>query len=885
MGLTAIDESAPGRPRPERRHDDGNLVVGWFFVLLVMSRPERAMNTQRVWIASLFLSGLVCALASSQAPSAPPRPPALLKASFAKLPIYFVENRGVYPDEVAYYVKGRDKTLFFGRDGITFLLRGPESGWAVKLVFVDASPAVVIRGEDRQTAVFSYFRGPEKDWKTGLPTFSRVVYENLWPGIDLVYRGERNHLKYEFHVEPGADPGRIRLRYIGATNVTATPSGSLRIETPSRVLEDDPPVAYQDSEGGRMPVDTRYMVSGGGDDLSPPTVTFSIGPYDQNRPLILDPAYLVYCGYIGGDGLDWGNAIAVDTSGNAYVTGVVASFHFPVRVGPYLIEFGATDVFVAKVNAAGTGLIYSGFLGGSRFEDGRAIAVDAGGNAYVAGNTESQDFPTKVGPSLTYHGGPPQYEHDAFVAKVNASGTQLVYSGFIGGSKSDVAYGIAVDSSGSAYVAGSTESDESTFPVRIGPDTTYNGVMDAFVAKILPNGSSFIYCGYIGGSDIDSLRSIAVDGSGNAYVAGHTDSTVARGFPAKVGPDLSFNGYVDGFVAKLNSSGSTILYCGYLGGTGQDYTQGIAVDAQGNAYVTGYTTSDETTFPVNVGPCLSYKSPYDAFLAKVDASGSFLIYCGYVGGKSGDQSFSIAVDSSNNAYIAGTTLSSETSFPVTGGPSLKYLGYSNSSNLGGDAFVAKVNADGTRLLYCGYIGGKEDEMASGIAVDPSGNAFVVGTTCSDETSFPVKVGPYLKSAKPQDQEVFVARIADVTLDGPSSIRPGSSAPLLLSAPCEVGLVYQIGSSLGTGPIVLGNHQIHLSPDDLLHVSVSGLLPTVFRGYSGVVPSSGHATASIAVPNIPALSGITIHTAFVTLNPSAPWGINTVSNTRSLIIIP
>jgi beta-propeller repeat-containing protein len=501
------------------------------------------MNTQRVWIASLFLSGLVCALGSSQSPSAP-RPPSLLKASFAKLPIYFVENRGVYPDEVAYYVKGRDKTLFFGRDGITFLLRGPESGWAVKLVFVDASPAVVLRGEDRQTAVFSYFRGPEKDWKTGLPTFAKVVYENLWPGIDLVYRGEGNHLKYEFHVRPGADPGRIRLRYVGATNVTATPSGSLRIETPSRVLEDDPPLAYQDSEGGRTPVDTRYMVSGGAADLSPPTVTFSIGPYDRSRPLILDPAYLVYCGYIGGDGLDWGNAIAVDTSGNAYLTGVVASFHFPVRVGPYLIEFGATDVFVAKVNAAGT-----------------------------------------------------------------------------------------------------------------------------------------------------------------------------------------------------------------------------------------------------------------------------------------------------------------------------------------------------RLLYCGYIGGKEDEMASGIAVDPSGNAFVVGTTCSDETSFPVKVGPYLKSAKPQDQEVFVARIADVTLDGPSSIRPGSSAPLLLSAPCEVGLVYQIGSSLGTGPIVLGNRQIHLSPDDLLHVSVSGLLPTVFRVYSGVVPSSGHATASIAVPNVPALSGITIHTAFVTLSPSAPWGINTVSNTLSVRIAP
>jgi hypothetical protein len=476
---------------------------------------------------------------------------------------------------------------------------------------------------------------------------------------------------------------------------------------------------------------------------------FTVGDYDRSKPLVLDPAVLIYCGFIGGSGDDRIEGIAVDSAGNAYVAGHTTSTQgsFPVSVGPDLTHNGDTDAFVAKVNASGTALVYCGYIGGSESDDAIGIAVDSAGSAYVTGETSSspsQGFPVIVGPYLTKPGG------SSYVAKINAGGTDLVYCGYIGSGR---VRGIAVDGDGNAYVAGFTSS--TVFPTFFGPGLTHRGgVFDAFVAKVNPWGTGLVYSGYIGGTANDYATGIAVDSQGNAYVTGYTNSSQAS-FPVLVGPDLTYNGTGDddAFVAKINTTG-TLVYCGYIGGTGMDHARGIAVDSGGNAYVTGYTDSGSGSFPVTVGPDLSNALSRDAFVAKVNPGGTALLYCGYIGGSNTEYATDIAVDSEGNAYVTGYTNTREWSnipFPVTGGPDLTYNGGEY------DGFVARVNAGGTALEYCGYIGGLGDDRPMGIAVDSTGYAYVAGYTNSTHDSFPVLGGPDL-TYNGGDQDAFVTRI-------------------------------------------------------------------------------------------------------------------------------
>jgi uncharacterized repeat protein (TIGR01451 family) len=325
--------------------------------------------------------------------------------------------------------------------------------------------------------------------------------------------------------------------------------------------------------------------------------------------------------------------------------------------------------------------------------------VDADGNAYIAGETNSSEssFPKTVGPDLTYNGGV-----DAFVAKVNAAGTALLYAGYIGGSGDDRGNGIAVDGSGNAYITGETNSAQATFPdgdgfgAIPGFDLTHNGGVDAFVAKVDATGAALVYAGYIGGSGDDRGNGIAVDGSGNAYITGETNSTQATfpdgdGFGAIPGFDLTHNGGVDAFVAKLDAAGTTLLYAGYIGGSGDDRGNGIAVDGSGNAYITGETDSTQATFPDGngfgaiPGFDLTHNGGVDAFVAKLDASGTTLEFAAYIGGIGDDRGKGIAVDAAGDIYLTGETNSTETTFPDRTGPDQK-------QNLGFDAFVAKVCA-------------------------------------------------------------------------------------------------------------------------------------------------------------------------------------------------
>ncbi|OGD18702.1 MAG: hypothetical protein A2W03_08925 [Candidatus Aminicenantes bacterium RBG_16_63_16] len=677
-------------------------------------------------------------------------------SEFGKMPLYFIPNDGQIDEPVAFYVQGKDKTLYFTPEGVTIALTasaqpGAER-WVVKLDFVGANKNVKPAGEAETGAAVSYFRGKPEEWRTGIPAYSRIVYPNLWPGIDLVYYGTVNKLKYEFVVHPGADPSKIRLAYRGAESVSVEPDGRLQVATPVGGFEDDVPVAYQEKNGKRVCVELAYELQGNaGDGSGNPArdgadaqstraavaYGFKTGDYDANLPLVIDPAILIYCGYIGGTGYDTGQWIAVDASGNAYVTGSANSIQttFPVTTGPDLTHNGSSDIFVAKVNSAGTALVYCGYIGGSSAESGFGIAVDGSGNAYLTGYTESTQstFPVMVGPDVTHNVG-----QDVFVAKVNATGTALVYCGYIGGWMQDIGYGIAVDSSGNAYVAGQTESNETTlpFPVTVGPDLTFNGAFgdnDGFVAKVNAAGTALVYCGYIGGSATEACLDISVDGSGNAYLTGYTNSTQAT-FPVAVGPDLTHNGGGNGFVAKVNSAGTALAYCGYIGSGG---ASGIAVDAGGNAYITGETYTTQTTFPVTLGPDLTHNGQRDVYVAKVNAAGTGFDYCGYIGGSSDDSGMGIAVDAAGNAYVTGETRSTETTFPVKAGPDLTFNGGA------ADSFIAKINPAGTALIYCGYLGGSDEDHCRAVAVDGAGNAFVTGYTASSQTTFPVSVGPEL----------------------------------------------------------------------------------------------------------------------------------------------
>ncbi len=674
---------------------------------------------------------------------------ATIARQYDTLPLSFIENLGQIDRRVAFHLRASNYDLYFTKQGHTLRLSGGDAARAkAHVIKVQLLGAATERIAGRKTAsgVVSYWKGSKAQWRSGIPTHGEIGYVQPWSGIDLDYYGRSGKLESVYTVAPHADPALIKLRYSGQASLRIDDAGNLVYATSVGEVKETAPILYQEISGGRVSVAGRYRL------LDKNTVTFDVGKYDPEHALVIDPT-LVYSGFIGGSGSDVGYAIAIDSAGNAYVTGSTTSTaaDFPLAAGPDLSANGLEDVFVAKVNAAGTALIYAGFIGGDASDTGYGIAVDDAGNAYVTGGTESTaaSFPVLIGPDLTANG-----NVDVFVAKINAAGTELVYSGYIGGGDTDQGNGIAVDGSGNAYVAGLTRG----MLTMGGPDTSYNGgSFDAFVAKINAAGSALVYAGYIGGNDVDVVNGIAVNASGEVWLTGATGSSEAS-FPVLIGPDLSHNGggflNYDAFVAKVNAAGNTLLYAGYIGGDSDDGGTGIVLDDGGNAYVSGYTMgSTEATFPVTVGPDLTYNGGFDdAFVAKVNASGSALVYAGYIGGATYDAGTGVAIDDAGNAYVSGVTGSDESSFPVLGGPDLTH----NGGKIGFDGFVAKVNPQGTALIYAGYIGGDGDDVVAEVAVDNSGNAYVTGNMQSSTETFPHIGGPDLSANGGTD--AFVAKV-------------------------------------------------------------------------------------------------------------------------------
>jgi hypothetical protein len=611
----------------------------------------------------------------------------------------------------------------------------------LRIRLMGANPSPKVSGLEQQPGKGNYFisNDPAR-WRTGVPRYARIEYENIYPGVKLVYYGHEADLEYDFVVMPGADPGAIKLMLEGADKVAVETDEDVLATIGSQEIRLRKPLLYQEINGTRLPIPGRYVLEGGNQ------IAFSVGAYNASRPLIIDPV-LVYSSYLGSPSEESGYAIAADADGNAYVTGYTFSAAFPTANALQPALSGATDVFVTKMNATGSALVYSTYLGGSSFDFARAIAVDPDGNAYVLGFTQSANFPTASAFQPAFGGGP----QDAFVAKLNSAGSSLVYSTYLGGSSGDDGFGIAADAGGYAYVAGYTVSPN--FPIMNAFQPALAGPSDAVVTKMSPTGSA-VYSTYLGGASDDVAVTIAVDSSANAYIAGWTSSA---NFPIANALQAVLAGPRDAFVTKLDAAGSAPTYSSYLGGSADDYASGIAVDTSGSAYVAGVTQS--TDFPTANPLQPTFGGVEDAFVTKIDAAGSTLVYATYIGG-SGDDYFEagghIALDAGGNAYVAG----------VTNSPNFPSLNAVQPAFGGGpfDAFVTGLNATGSALAYSTYLGGSSYDFARAIGVDPDGNAYVTGLTFS--TDFPIANA--FQPAFVGVSDAFVVKIAGSTFTTVSS---------------------------------------------------------------------------------------------------------------------
>src|SRR6185436_5241708 len=507
---------------------------------------------------------------------------------------------------------------------------------ALSLRFVGANARVEPQGTELVGGEVNYLHGNDPAaWRTGLRRFGQVVYRELWPGIDLRLRDTTGTLKYEFHVRPGADPSLIQLAYRGADSLAVDRTGALSIGTVMGTLKDAPPFSYQVIDGVQVPVWSGYDVRVDGDH-GERAYGFTLGAgYRRDTELVIDPG-LEYSTFLGGSSDDIGNGIKVDGSGNAFIVGTTQSPNFPTTAGA-LRRTGATnnslEAFVTKVNATGTALIYSTFIGGSNFEWGRGIAIDAAGNAYVTGQTKSSNFPTTGGAfDRTFNIDTcPRCgidQEDAFVLKLNPAGSALVYSTFLGGFNMDDGMAIAVDAAGNAYVAGETEAVN--FPTTANAfDRTINGAFDTFVTKLNATGSALVYSTYLGGSAVEFPSRVAVDAAGNLFIAGSTSST---DFPTTAGAfDRSQNGAFDVFLTKVNAAGSGLVFSTFLGGSGFDSAGGLALDSAGNSYVSGGAGSVD--FPSTPGAFDTLTDGDDAFVTKFNPSGSALVYSTFLVGR------------------------------------------------------------------------------------------------------------------------------------------------------------------------------------------------------------------------------------------------------------
>jgi hypothetical protein len=690
----------------------------------------------------------------------------------ASLP--FEANLGQTDPAAKFIARGVRYTVFFTPKSVILRLADPKIKGRddiLEMQLVGARDAE-IGGQEPLASRSHYFHGNSpKAWQTDVPHFGKVSYKGVYPNTDLVFYGRQGELEYDVVLGPRVNPHNVVLQFSGATHLSVNKDGDLVLTLPGghQILQRRPKI-YQQAG------DHRVEISGGYRILAANRVRFEVGGYDRDQPLVIDPV-LTYSSYLGGTsiGNDEATSIALDGSGNAYIAGLTDSVGFPTGSVPPIQSnlAGGTDAFVAKLSADGSTLLYSTYLGGSSNDQANGIAVDGTGKAYIVGATSSADFPTtpgsfaptqpvggqsvfvtKLSPTganlvySTYVGAgsgaaiavdPSGFAYltgvayccsfpttagtyqttgttsEPFITKLNQNGSALQWSTLMGGnSGGDFGTAIALDSSQNVYVAGSAYS--SNFPVTAGAyQTILAGDSDVFVAKMNSSGSAPVYATFLGGNSWDYGYGIAVDSMGFAYVTGTTSSP---NFPTTGGAyQTGLNGYQDAFAAKLNQTGTSLVYSTFVGSF--SYGSAIAIDSSGDAYL-----AVSGTVPLTPG---AYSSPACCgYVTELNPSGSALIYSSQLGFLSYNQA-GLAVDDSGNAYLAGFT--SYSGYPVTPGA------YQQSLAGGNDAIITKLNSSGTALVYSTFLGGEGGDQGLGVALDGSGNAYVTGSAGS--LNFPV----------------------------------------------------------------------------------------------------------------------------------------------------
>jgi hypothetical protein len=656
---------------------------------------------------------------------------------YQQRPLSFEANRGQTDPQVDFVARGPGYTMFVSARAAMFALTDAQRSGAqprqtaLRMTLVHANGDAQASGTEELPGKINYLLGNDPTrWRTGIPTYARATYRDVYPGIDVTYYGNQRQLEYDFVVAPGADPRRVTLAFEGARDVRIDASGELVLDLENGEVRQHKPVIYQERQDGRQQIAGEYVMTGARE------VGFRVDTYDTSRPLVIDPV-LVYSTYLGGAGDDTGHAIAVDGAGSAYVAGLTSSLIFPVTAGAFqtTIGGGLADSFVTKLDASGA-IVFSTYLGGTGLDSALRIAVDNTGAAYVAGVTDSVNFPTTAGafqPSIAGI-------NDGFVTKLNANGSALIYSTYVGGSSADEGSAIAIDVAGNAYVAGRTTSED--FPVTPGAfQTSIGGPANGFVAKLNTAGTGLVYSTYLGGSGSDQAVAIGVDAAGSAYAAGVTSSA---DFPVTAGALQGIlSGSTDAFVTKLDTTGTALAYSTYLGGSGDEQARGIAVDTAGSAYAVGATSS--SNFPTSSGAFQTAAGgAQDAFVTKLDAAGA-LDYSTYLGGANADLAAAIAVDAVGRASVTGSTASA--AFPITSGaPQPALAGIAN-------AFVSTLDSTGSTLSHSTFLGGSSIDVGVGIAVDSTVGVYVVGH--SQSTDFPTTAG----AAQPTSGGAFDAFVA------------------------------------------------------------------------------------------------------------------------------
>jgi hypothetical protein len=717
---------------------------------IALIRPGRGPRVAGAAAACMLVAAVVFAATLASPGTGGSR--AGLEASIAEAPLAFEPNAGRTDGDVEYRAHSvAGGSLYLGsRQALLSLPQGKHDvSRTLRLGFAGADPGAEIGALQELPGKANSFIGDDPSrWLSGIPTYGRVRYDSIYPGIDLDFYGNQSELEYDFRLAPHADPSRIAVEMGGTDSLRLSSRGDLVIEVGKSTVRQQAPLAYQEIDGERRRVRSAYQLHGS-------TLGFRLGAYDRSRPLVIDPLVLGYSTYLGGGGSDTAQAIAVDSAGAAYVTGDTASTDFPTQ-DPRDGDLGSDDAFVTKFNPDSGGpatLAYSTYLGGSAADRGYGIAVDAVGGAHVTGVTDSTNFPIQ----LQYQGD--QGGLDLFVTRLSPDSGGVVtlsYSTYLGGGGADGGNGagIAVDPAGADYVASGTFSTDYPQVDAIAGqagDADGNPVVTKltlpFLANLTPQ-----YSTYLGGTALDLARwnSIAVDSQGAAYVNGRTDST---DFP-EVDPIAgeTDDGQSDAFVAKINPDTgvgpATLAYSTYMSGSEGDFGFGIATDSAGAAYVTGFTSS--TNFPTQ-NPLQGDRPSTDAYVAKIDPDQGgtapvTLAYSTYLGGAGSDTGIGVAVDSARAAYVAGSTDSADfpTREPFQG------------DQPGSDAFVTKLNPDqggAASLAYSTYLGGGDGDFATDVAVDPNRVPYLSGQGFS--TNFPTQ--DRFQGDQP-DRDGFVSRL-------------------------------------------------------------------------------------------------------------------------------